>query len=247
MTDLALLREAARLRGEQMRQVADRPRERRSEQAEGVGLGVIRSPLGALEVRSAGTGTGFHGLASRTDTPYDMYDAFGPYVETVVRGAFAKTLAQDGLDVPLVLGHERDQVFARTTSTDHPLSLAETGDGLEADAPTPDWSGFDWLPGKIRTGLIDEMSFRFRITRGQWSPDFLEYHIEEVDLHRGDVAIVGYGANPNTSAVMRSAKPELVSFEGRTNTFVVEEYRRIRAELRSRGIKPPMSFEDIPA
>jgi hypothetical protein len=27
----------------------------------------------------------------------------------------------------------------------------------------------------------------------------MEYHINEVDIHRGDVAIVGYGANPHTA------------------------------------------------
>jgi len=237
--DLATLREAATARKAQMREAADRPRERRCDRDAGRGL--TRSPRGTLQIRSQGDGSGFHGLASRTDAPYEMWDMFGPYTETVVGGAFGKTLAQDGLDVPLVLSHQRDQVFARTLSAEHPLALAETSDGLEADAPTPDWSGFDWLPGKIRSQLIDEMSFRFSITRGQWSPDFMEYHIEEVDLHRGDVAIVGYGANPNTSAVMRSA-PDLAI---RSDSFVLEQFRAIRNELRARGLKPPMSLEDI--
>jgi L-ascorbate metabolism protein UlaG (beta-lactamase superfamily) len=47
------------------------------------------------------------------------------------------------------------------------------------------------------------MSFAFRIESGQWSPDYTEYRINRYDIHRGDVAIVGYGANPATTATMR--------------------------------------------
>jgi phage head maturation protease len=72
-----------------------------------------------------------------------------------------------------------------------------------------------YIAPKIRAGLIDEMSFMFRIVRGQWSPDYMEYRIDEVDIDRGDVSIVGYGANPATSAELRSAPlkhgPEVIS------------------------------------
>jgi hypothetical protein len=56
---------------------------------------------------------------------------------------------------------------------------------------------------KLRSGLIDEMSFAFRIEAGVWSPDYTEYRIDKVDIHRGDVAIVGYGANPFTDGSVR--------------------------------------------
>jgi hypothetical protein len=42
------------------------------------------------------------------------------------------------------------------------------------------------------------------IVAGQWSPDYTEYRITEVDLDRGDVGPVTYGANPFTSVVARS-------------------------------------------
>jgi hypothetical protein len=48
------------------------------------------------------------------------------------------------------------------------------------------------------------MSFAFRIEAGQWSPDYTEYRISRYDIHRGDVAIVGYGANPYTAAALRT-------------------------------------------
>jgi phage head maturation protease len=61
-----------------------------------------------------------------------------------------------------------------------------------------------YIVPKLRAGLIDEMSFAFRIDSGQWSPDYDEFRINKVDMHRGDVAIVGFGANPYTSGGMRS-------------------------------------------
>jgi hypothetical protein len=86
------------------------------------------------------------------------------------------------------------------------LALTETGDGLECLAPELDLEDTDvaYIARKIRSGLVTEMSFKFRIIRGQWSPDWTEYHIQEADIHRGDVAICGYGANPNTIAEMRT-------------------------------------------
>lgn len=55
-----------------------------------------------------------------------------------------------------------------------------------------------------RSKMVLEMSFRFRIIRDPWSPDYTEYRIEEYDIHRGDVAIVGFGANPTTDGGLRS-------------------------------------------
>jgi phage head maturation protease len=54
---------------------------------------------------------------------------------------------------------------------------------------------------------VDEMSFAFRVTRQMWSPDYDQRDILEVDIHRGDVSVVNFGANPATTvgAAMRSA------------------------------------------
>jgi HK97 family phage prohead protease len=170
-----------------------------------------------------------------------MYDCFGPYVEVVSSGAFKKTLAQVDLDVPLVLNHDSLRRIADTVTGT--LTLEETTAGLEADAPKLDPADADvaYIVPKLRAGLIREMSFKFRITKGSWSPDWMEYHIDEVDLHRGDVAIVGYGANPNTATELRSAGDGTVDLRTRSDAFVRDEFRRLRAELRSRGLALPMS------
>jgi len=105
--------------------------------------------------------------------------------------------------VPLVLGHDQLRRLARTTTGT--LVLAEDDTGLSVYAPALDPTDHDvaYIAPKLRSGLIDEMSFAFRIESGQWSPDYTEYRINRYDIHRGDVAIVGYGANPYTGASLR--------------------------------------------
>jgi len=146
----------------------------------------------------------FDGLAAATEQGYEMWDWYGPYTEIVSAGAFANTLARSGLDVPLVLGHDQLRRIARTTNGT--LTLEETDEGLrvlaDLDPADPDVA---YIAPKLRAGLIDEMSFAFRITRGQWSPDYAEFRIQEAEIHRGDVAIVGFGANPFTDAALRGS------------------------------------------
>jgi len=194
------LREAAELRSGQVRTAGDRPSQRRSLEAPN---SPARTPGigGTASLRESTTRDGwlkFEGYASVTDAGYEMWDMFGPYTEVVAPGAFKASLARADLDVPFVLAHDSLRRIARTTTGT--LRLAEDDHGLAVDADLdPTDADVAYIAPKLRADLIDEMSFRFFIVRGQWSPDWSEYHIEEVDIHRGDVAIVGYGANPATA------------------------------------------------
>jgi HK97 family phage prohead protease len=147
-------------------------------------------------------------MASVTNSPYKMYDFFGEYDEEVASGAFANTLKRDGLDVPLVIQHEDIRRIARTTNGT--LHLSETDSGLQVLADLdPDDLDVQYIAPKLRSGLIDEMSFKFRINAGEWSPDWETYRITDVDIHRGDVAIVAYGANPATAGSgLRASAPD---------------------------------------
>jgi HK97 family phage prohead protease len=180
---------------------ADRPRPRRSAE-EDTAPARVTSRIRGLSLRDSSGDGGlltYEGHASVTDTGYEMWDYFGPYTEQVTSGAFGLTLARADLDVPLVLQHADLRRIARTTNGS--LQLAEDDGGLHVLAPALDPEDRDvaYIVPKLRSGLVDEMSFKFMITKGQWSPDWMEYHIDEVDIHRGDVAIVGYGANPHTA------------------------------------------------
>lgn len=203
--------EAATARAQNVRAAADRPRERRCAEEPSTLVASRVLTRRPLEVRDAASGDGldFSGYASVTETGYEMWDFFGPYTEIVSAGAFGKTLAQADLDVPLVLGHDPMRRIARTTNGT--LALSEDETGLLCLAPGLDPADADvaYAAPKIRSGLYDEMSFRFSITAGQWSPDYTEYRIDGVDLHRGDVSIVGYGANPATSMQLRALAERL--------------------------------------
>ena len=193
---------AAAARAAGVRQLADRPSQRRCAEH---GSSFRASFRAAVQLRAKGDDESvlqFDGLAAATEQGYEMWDWYGPYTEIVSAGAFANTLARSGLDVPLVLGHDQLRRIARTTNGT--LTLEETDEGLrvlaDLDPADPDVA---YIAPKLRAGLIDEMSFAFRIIRGQWSPDYAEFRIQEAEIHRGDVAIVGFGANPFTDAALR--------------------------------------------
>ena len=142
-----------------------------------------------------------------------MWDEFGPYTEVVSAGAATETLNRADLSCPLVLDHDSMRRIAMTDNGS--LTISEDATGLLCDAPMLDPEDHDvcYIQPKMRAGLITEMSFRFRITSGIWSPDYTEFRIESFDLHRGDVSIVGYGANPYTSGTLRT--PETRPSESR--------------------------------
>jgi HK97 family phage prohead protease len=146
----------------------------------------------------------FEGFASVTNKPYEMYDFFGPYDEVVAGGAFTETLAQDGLEVPLVLNHDPAKIIAGIGNRFTPLELSEVTSGettgLLVQAPTLQLrqDRTRAIVTDMELELVNEMSFRFMITEGRWSADFGTFTIRSVDIHRGDVAIVTYGANPYT-------------------------------------------------
>lgn len=161
-----------------------------------------------FEVRAKPSGTGgtryeLEGYASVYEASYQMYDWYGPYDEVVRDGAGKKTLSESP-DVVFVLNHE-GMPMARTKPGS--LLLSEDSHGLHVRAP--ELNGDRFIVREVVTaveeGILDEMSFAFRVVRQQWSPDYDQRDILEYSLHRGDVSVVTYGANPATSMALRSA------------------------------------------
>lgn len=228
---------AAEARSAGIRAVSDRPSQRRFAETPGTPP-LVRVRAESMTIRAAATGGGLHftGFASVYNRSYEMWDMFGPYAEQVTSGAGAESLSNPELDVPLVLAHDSLRRIARTTNDT--LTLAEaTVDGVEgllADAPNLDQRDGDvaYIAPKLESGLVDEMSFRFRITSGQWSPDWAEYHINAYDINRGDVAIVGYGANPHTQGAGLRSMPELVDL---TESQLRALENKLHAERQRRG------------
>ena len=169
-----------------------------------------------IEVREegdAGTVT-FSGYASVFNHDYEVYDAFGKFTERIAPGAFTRTLAERP-DVVLNLNHGMGGTglpMARSKSGTLRLTQDSVGLRVEAqlDVNDPDVQAI--LP-KMRRGDLDEMSFAFRVPEAgsTWGPDpetgapYGDRTITEVNLARGDVSIVSFGANPATVAALRAA------------------------------------------
>lgn len=204
---------AATERAANIRMLGDRPSHRRCAEAPSD----FRAPARVTEFRVSEPSTSgivqFDGYASITEQPYEMWDWYGPYDEIVRAGAFKQTLLQSDLDVPFVIVHDQIRRIARTIMGTLHLEETEQGLHVQADLDTrdPDVAYIvpKLTPNDSGHSLVDEMSFAFRIIKGQWSPDWDQYYIDQVDLHRGDVAIVGYGANPFTAGSgLATSKPE---------------------------------------
>lgn len=222
-------------RGQEMNTRASRPMQRRSGEGPDSGAGVS-APLRELRLQVVRTPAGlevlnFRGYASVTNRGYEMHDFFGPYTEEVAQGAFASSLNRADLDVPLVLQHQDLRRVARTTNGS--LRLTEDDNGLDVDADLdPRDQDVQYIEPKLRSGLVDEMSFKFRINSGEWSPDYETYRITDVDIHRGDVAIVGYGASPHTKGA--GIRSEALSPEDFVRSLSDEEARAYFRALRPR-------------
>lgn len=240
-----ILAAAAEARAAGVRAPGDRPSQRRcAEEPTARAAALVR--LDQHELREVPDTDGellaFTGFASVYNRGYEMWDMFGPYTEQVISGAGANSLAREDLDVPFVLAHDSLRRIARTTNGS--LTLSETTidvdgtqvEGLHVDAPQLDARDGDvaYIAPKLRSGLVDEMSFRFRILAGSWSPDWMEYHIEEYDIHRGDVAIVGYGANPHTQGAGLRAPSPLPSLEDLTDAQLHTLENKLHAERTAR-------------
>lgn len=190
-------------------------------------------PFCGVELRAKPDGTGgetllFEGYACITEAPYEMQDWLGPFDEVVRSGAFRQTLAACA-DVPFLVNHS-GLTLARTKS--QTLRLAEDSTGLHTSADLdPASPHVQALRSAMTRGDVDEMSFGFWVTRQVWSPDFTQRDILEVDLHKGDVSIVNFGANPNTAGAQMNSRDLAAHLERLDSAERREVFDRLAAEF----------------
>jgi HK97 family phage prohead protease len=173
------------------------------------------------------------GYASVVEEPYEMWDFLGSYAEVVRTGAFTKTLSETP-QVQLLLNHG-GLAMAYTKAGTLRLSEDSTGLHMEADVTAARSDVQDMLLA-LEDGSVDEMSFAFRVTRQMWSPDYDQRDILEVDLHRGDVSVVNFGANPATSVqpALRAA-----DFDKLGDDDARALYERLQRRLSPPGVPEP--------
>ena len=168
---------------------------------------------GNVEMRAMANGTGgtsfrFTGYAATFSEPFEMWDMWGePYTEEVEPGAFTRTLANNA-DVAFLIGHyDAGILMARTKSGT--MTLSQDSRGLQVLVPAMDGSREDVraLASAVERGDMDEMSCAFITRQQKWDENFEHRSMLEMDLHRGDVSAVVFGANPGTAGSAMTALP----------------------------------------
>ncbi|HEY6116209.1 MAG TPA: HK97 family phage prohead protease, partial [Candidatus Dormibacteraeota bacterium] len=182
---------------------------------------------GQFELRQQGGQLLLTGYASVFNSPYDVYG--GPpygWTEDVDPHAFDVTLAARA-DAHLLINHD-GMPLARTKSGTLKLSTDTTGLHVEAGLEPSDPDVQRLMP-KMNRKDMDEMSFGFRVKNDEWNEDYTQRRLLEVSLHKGDVSVVNFGANPATSAQLNSASDAL-------ELLAALDPEAAMAELRSDGV-----------
>lgn len=155
-----------------------------------------RMAVSALEVREDSSTLTLTGYASTFNQPYDM----GWYTEVVDPNAFKRTLGRNP-DVRLLVNHD-GLPLARTTSGTLTLDTDARGLMVRADLDVSD-PDVERLVPKMKRGDLNQMSFGFRTISDAWEDNMSKRTMRELDLNNGDVSMVTYPANPNTTAAVR--------------------------------------------
>jgi HK97 family phage prohead protease len=151
----------------------------------------------ALEIRTNGSTATIEGYASTFGQAYSM----GWYDEEVRSGAFTKTLSENP-DVRYLLNHD-GLALARTASGT--LDLAQDSTGLHTRARVNMERGdVRDVVHALKDGDLDQMSFGFRTIKDEWDSDYTHRSMQELSLANGDVSVVTYPANPNTTVSVRA-------------------------------------------
>ena len=115
------------------------------------------------EWRESGAGTQYRTLSGYASVFNIPSDDLGGFREIIAPGAFTRALDSPDLNVALLWNHDPDTVMASTRNGT--LELQQDKKGLRMWARV-DMEDFDAkrVVGKIRSGLVDQMSFAFTIT-----------------------------------------------------------------------------------
>lgn len=144
----------------------------------------------------------FSGYAARFDSPAHVgRGPAGPFEEMLNPRAFDTTLRSKP-DLVLRTEH-RNLPIARTTAGNLRLSVDSKGLVVDAtlDRRDPDVQA---LEIKLENRNLNQMSYVFKALRDKWNDDYTQRELLEVSLDKGDVSVVTYGANDQTTARMGS-------------------------------------------
>lgn len=139
------------------------------------------------------------GYAAVFDSPAEINDWAGTYTETIVRGAFRKSLSER--TPVLMFEHGAHPVLGSM-----PIGMIERAKedsfGLHIRARLHDNWMVDPLRDAVRSGAVSGMSFRFETIKDEWSSDRRRRTVREVRcMELGPVTMPAYSA---TTLALRS-------------------------------------------
>lgn len=171
-----------------------------------------------MRVAEDDTTARFAGYASTTGVPYSVRDWLGEYQETIMPGAFAKTLREQG-NIPLLFNHDGVPIASTSSGTSR---LSEDARGLhnEADLDRRD-ALTNSLCVQLQRGVLDKMSFSFKAHKDAWNDNYDDRSVSEAQLF--DTSIVTYPANPTTSAELVTGMRSALGREGRSLWLASDE------------------------
>jgi uncharacterized protein len=186
----------------------------------------------------------FEGVASVVGTPYLMRDMLGEFEETMAPGAFHRTIRQKA-DVRMLKNHNSDFVFARTKSGT--LQLADDPH-LRASAPSLDPANpqVQTLRSELARGDVDQMSIGFRVRDDEWSDDYTQRTIKELELI--EVSVVTFPASQTTSAGLRSLDElmaALTDFDDMDEGFILRAIAALTERLPQPEVDPNILARDL--
>ncbi|WP_433382788.1 HK97 family phage prohead protease [Streptosporangium sp. CA-115845] len=216
-------------------------------------LDIVRATAGAVRLTRADDGQGEREMPTMTvrfspfGTWYEIDSWWeGRFLERTVRGAFAKTIAENASRVKVMFNHGRD-MYIHQKVLGVPESIREDADAAVGDVPLFDTSYVrDLLPG-IEAGAYGS-SFMFRVLQEQWNeepgrsdhnPDGLpERTITEVRLY--EFGPVTWPANPDATSGIRSGTDAYYEHLRLADPARVERLAARVTELRTaQGAQPP--------
>jgi HK97 family phage prohead protease len=167
------------------------------------------------------------GYATIYNRGYEMWDMAGPYMEVVDQHSLDRSLAQTP-DVAFLVNH-LGVAMARSRSRNGNPTLVLRSDttGMHIQS----WLNAERqdvkdLASAIDDGIVDEMSFAFRIEDHVWDEDYTQLTLKQLNINRGDVSAVNFGANPFTSIAARAAD-WLEDLEHMPEVVVREAFNRL--------------------
>lgn len=129
------------------------------------------------ELRAVGEGRTIEGLAAPFNSPATIRDMFGDYEETILPGAFTRTIGDRAGKIKLLAQHDRSSF---------PLGniprLWEDSDGLRMEAVVANTTaGTDALT-LVNERVVNGLSIGFQVVRQEWNGDYTARQLHEVKL-----------------------------------------------------------------